>query len=97
MDKVDVVGIIGQIETCQFLEPSCVTLEEQYNFDYAFLWASQYLSSLMGRNELCKLQVTVKFTPDKIELIIPIHQIYLLEEEEKGGSPDVLFPRLTTG
>lgn len=78
--QMEVVGIEGNVETRPFLERSHVTLEGDFGVDHTFLYTPKCPGNLLGRDLLCKFRAQLNFSPEKIEMLILVQQMFLLGE-----------------
>lgn len=79
--QAEVTGIEGETEVCPFLEKCSINLEGQFGTSHAFLFTPRCPINLLGRDLPCKLRAQVNFDPEKIELTIPILQMFQIGEK----------------
>lgn len=78
--EAEITGIEGETETRPFINECKVKLEGKFGTEHAFLYTPKCPVNLLGKDLLCKMRAQINFAPGRIDLTVPIQQMFLLAD-----------------
>lgn len=84
--QAEIVGIEGESEVRPFINECEVKLEGEFGTGHAFLYTPKCPVNLLGRDLLCKLRAQINFEPGKIDLTIPVQQMFFATRKVRDAN-----------
>lgn len=91
--QIEIIGIEGKTEVRPFLEESYVNLEGRFRVDHTFLYTPECPVNLLGWDLIRKIKAQLNFSLEKIEMTVPVHQMFLLGEAIERPKAVTNIPR----
>lgn len=87
---MSISGCVGQPETKHFTEPLAVTLNDQ-TVKHEFLFLPNCDVSICGRDLMCKLSLSIIFSPDGHKVLNKSDTIAMLRSGKMKGAHNILY------